>query len=530
MAHDVFISYASQDKPTADAVCARLEQLGIRCWIAPRDILPGRDWRSSIVEAIASARALVLMLSAEANASPQVPKEILQATQHSVPIITFRIEDVQPSGPLGYELNSIHWLDAVTRPLERHIETLAGTLQKLLAITPSPVEAAPARRVQRGTPTARMALVWVAVIVIVAGTAATSWWWFGGSRRQEAAVVSTPGPEPRRDPVPTVQPQPTPPSIPTGRAPSNPPSASPALPAPRVVPAPSQASRVPERSTPAQTVSQGESWRVLESLAGAYQADAITMTVALQSDGTLTLLFPGQPLYHLHPQGNLRFVIGELAGFAVAFERDGAGAIARMHVFQRPPQPNFTAIRVRDATPPSAASASVSPPPPPPANVSRSVSLTGCWQLAGAPGLLVFDPDGTFTSGGVLHGTWKAAGASEGRYELQFPDDVVHGQLSRDSRTITNVETPTITLSRVSGGPGLPGVWRYQSGVILTIEPGGVTRTGDLLGRWRVSDEASRIFEFHFPSARPTVTISGDVMTYVDPRQGAVLTLKRLSC
>jgi hypothetical protein len=50
MAHDVFLSYAAQDKPTADAVCARLEQQGIRCWIAPRDILPGRDWRTSIVE------------------------------------------------------------------------------------------------------------------------------------------------------------------------------------------------------------------------------------------------------------------------------------------------------------------------------------------------------------------------------------------------------------------------------------------------------------------------------------------------
>src|SRR4029453_3485597 len=112
MAHDVFLSYATQDKPTADAVCARLEQHGIRCWIAPRDILPGRDWRTSIVEAIGSARALVLMLSAQANSSSEVPKEILQATQRSLPIITFRIEDVTPSGSLSYELNSIHWLGA----------------------------------------------------------------------------------------------------------------------------------------------------------------------------------------------------------------------------------------------------------------------------------------------------------------------------------------------------------------------------------------------------------------------------------
>jgi hypothetical protein len=38
MAHDVFISYSSKDKPVADAVCAGPEGRGIRCWVAPRDI------------------------------------------------------------------------------------------------------------------------------------------------------------------------------------------------------------------------------------------------------------------------------------------------------------------------------------------------------------------------------------------------------------------------------------------------------------------------------------------------------------
>ncbi len=40
MAHDVFISHSAKDKATADAVCAVLEAEGIRCWIAPRDVLP----------------------------------------------------------------------------------------------------------------------------------------------------------------------------------------------------------------------------------------------------------------------------------------------------------------------------------------------------------------------------------------------------------------------------------------------------------------------------------------------------------
>jgi len=73
----------------------------------------------------------------------------------------------------------------------------------------------------------------------------------------------------------------------------------------------------------------------------------ITLTVTLLEDGTLTLLFPGRPLYHLEPQGSLRYAVRELPEFVAAFDRDSAGAISQMDVLQRPPQPNFSAIRVR---------------------------------------------------------------------------------------------------------------------------------------------------------------------------------------
>ena len=52
MPSDVFISYSSADKPTADAACAVLERAGVRCWIAPRDIGPGEEWGSAILEAL----------------------------------------------------------------------------------------------------------------------------------------------------------------------------------------------------------------------------------------------------------------------------------------------------------------------------------------------------------------------------------------------------------------------------------------------------------------------------------------------
>ena len=69
MAHDVFISHSTTDKTVADAVCAMLEEHQIRCWIAPRDITPGKEWGKAIIDAIGASRVMVLILSASANTS-----------------------------------------------------------------------------------------------------------------------------------------------------------------------------------------------------------------------------------------------------------------------------------------------------------------------------------------------------------------------------------------------------------------------------------------------------------------------------
>jgi uncharacterized RDD family membrane protein YckC len=137
MPHDVIVSYATIDKPIADAVCAKLEERGIRCWISPRDILPGADYAASIVSAIDSAKLMVLILSSNANASKHVMREAERAVHDGFPIIPFRIEDVEPNPSLQYYISAQHWLDALTPPLEQHILKLAETVSILLG-TPIP--------------------------------------------------------------------------------------------------------------------------------------------------------------------------------------------------------------------------------------------------------------------------------------------------------------------------------------------------------------------------------------------------------
>lgn len=136
MAHDVFISYSSKDKPTADAVCATIEANGIRCWIAPRDILPGIDWGEAIIDAINESRIMVLVFSSSANQSVQIKREVERGVSKGLPIIPYRIEDVALSKSLEYFISSPHWLDAITPPVEKHLQFLAETVKLLLSRAP----------------------------------------------------------------------------------------------------------------------------------------------------------------------------------------------------------------------------------------------------------------------------------------------------------------------------------------------------------------------------------------------------------
>jgi TIR domain len=133
MAHDVFISYSSVDKTIADAVCAKLEEKKIRCWIAPRDVIPGAAYAGEIVEAINQSDLLVLILSSHSNTSGQVLREVERAVSKSLPILPFRIEQVELSQSLEYFLSTPHWLDAITPPVEKHLNHLVGTVEVLLA-------------------------------------------------------------------------------------------------------------------------------------------------------------------------------------------------------------------------------------------------------------------------------------------------------------------------------------------------------------------------------------------------------------
>jgi TIR domain len=132
MSHDVFISHSSSDKRAADAACAVLEARGIKCWIAPRDIRPGSDWGESIITAIEQTRVMLLLLSKQANSSPQIRREVERAVNRSIIIIPVRLEDVMPARSLEFFLSTSHWMDAFPPPFENHLENLSRTIHQIV--------------------------------------------------------------------------------------------------------------------------------------------------------------------------------------------------------------------------------------------------------------------------------------------------------------------------------------------------------------------------------------------------------------
>jgi hypothetical protein len=138
MARDVFISYSQPDRECAFELVERLEGQGINCWIAPRDIAPSADWAAEIMDAISSARAMILVFSASSNLSPQVRREVERAVHKELSILPFRIENVLPSKSLEFFLSTQHWLDAFPPPREPHYARLCAYLSSQLGTAPAP--------------------------------------------------------------------------------------------------------------------------------------------------------------------------------------------------------------------------------------------------------------------------------------------------------------------------------------------------------------------------------------------------------
>lgn len=162
--------------------------------MAPRDIVPGRDWGDAITEAIDGSRVMVLVFSANANDSDQVKREVHQAVSKGVIVIPLRLEAVTPKGALQYYMTAVHWLDALTPPLEQHLKVLAEKVRLLLGREPAPRSKPQAARPVTCLSSKSRTTVIVAGFALVLGVAALLYWLLAdrtGVGPPDASVGST---------------------------------------------------------------------------------------------------------------------------------------------------------------------------------------------------------------------------------------------------------------------------------------------------------------------------------------------------
>jgi tetratricopeptide (TPR) repeat protein len=135
LTRSVFISYATADRKQALSVCKAIERRGTQCWISARNVQPGENYQEAIVHAIRDARAMVLVFSQAANNSDEIKKELSLASRYRVPVLALRIEDVEPSDALAYELSTRQWIDAF-EGRDRSIDSLVSRIGQISGAEP----------------------------------------------------------------------------------------------------------------------------------------------------------------------------------------------------------------------------------------------------------------------------------------------------------------------------------------------------------------------------------------------------------
>jgi TolB-like protein len=195
----VFISHSSKDNVVAEAICCQLESSDIPCWMAPRNIEYGSDWTEAIMRGITACRVFVLVFSENANGSGHVRREVAQAFSLGLQVIPFRIEDTLPQSSLSYFLETVHWLDAVTPPLEKHLNALTERVRKLLANGESatdPAENVPKAVVYPGLsvpPKPRRWMLESGLAAAVAAIGVAAWFYTAENRSKRQTDFSSAG-------------------------------------------------------------------------------------------------------------------------------------------------------------------------------------------------------------------------------------------------------------------------------------------------------------------------------------------------
>ncbi len=122
---DIFISYSSKDKESADQLSELLASAGLSVWIDQSGIEAATSWSKEIVHAIDGCKAFVVLLSPNSIESQNVIKEVSLAAEQKKKILPLDLEPVSLPEDLRYHLAGIQ------RTSMTNIDSIIRALGKL---------------------------------------------------------------------------------------------------------------------------------------------------------------------------------------------------------------------------------------------------------------------------------------------------------------------------------------------------------------------------------------------------------------
>jgi hypothetical protein len=128
----VFISHASQELYVATGIAEYLEEHGMACWYASRDVLPGTNYDEAIVEAIEHTQVFAVLVSEASNASRHVKQELELAMNAGASLLPIMINGAAIGKNLRYFLAGKHFLPLLDILDERSLDQIRRSVKGLL--------------------------------------------------------------------------------------------------------------------------------------------------------------------------------------------------------------------------------------------------------------------------------------------------------------------------------------------------------------------------------------------------------------
>lgn len=133
----VFISHSSKDKEVAFLICKYLEESGLACWIAPRNIPQGSDYAEELVKGIKSSSAFLLLISENSDTSQAVRNEVEVAMRYQINKFGIVFDNYKMSDFLEYHFNRFQ-LTQISQPISTtQLEALVTALDNKASIKQS---------------------------------------------------------------------------------------------------------------------------------------------------------------------------------------------------------------------------------------------------------------------------------------------------------------------------------------------------------------------------------------------------------